>query len=223
MALKVLLVSRERSSSNSLTEMLEKKGYSVLKERNSKKVVRQAAEGWPDLIVVDATTFKRGSKSLCRSLRKKAEAIPILLILDEDERDLDDVVDAYLPTPFTSRKLTYRIKKAIRNRGEPVISVGDLTLDLRRRIVQSAAGEHKLTPKQFGLLRLFMKNLGQVLTRKRLMKEVWETDYLGDTRTLDVHVRWVREKIEEDPSKPRYLRTVRGVGYRFDVPSEMED
>ena len=101
------------------------------------------------------------------------------------------------------------------------LRVGGLALDLDRRSVTPRDGEEKrLTPKECALLYAFMNRGGEVLTRRYLMKEVWETDYLGDTRTLDVHVRWLREKIEEEASEPIYLRTVRGVGYRFEVPKK---
>jgi len=97
------------------------------------------------------------------------------------------------------------------------LRAGDLTLDLDRRCVIKNGVEKHLTFKECALLKLFMNNGGEVLTRKRLMMEVWDTDYLGDTRTLDVHIRWLREKIEDSPSEPSFLRNVRGVGYRFEV------
>lgn len=98
------------------------------------------------------------------------------------------------------------------------LRAGDLTLDLDLRCVIKDGVDEHLTFKECALLKIFMNNGGQVITRKRLMKEIWDTDYLGDTRTLDVHIRWLREKIEDDPSKPVLLRTVRGVGYRFEAP-----
>lgn len=98
------------------------------------------------------------------------------------------------------------------------LRVGELSLHMEDRTLFKNGRREKLTPKEARLLKAFMSNGGKVLTRKYLMKEVWETDYLGDTRTLDVHIRWLRQKIEDDPSRPRYLRTVRGVGYRFSPP-----
>ena len=111
-------------------------------------------------------------------------------------------------------------KKTLRPKsGKPLglLRVGDLTLNLESRHLTKGGLTYKLTPKECELLEVFMSNEGKVLTRRFLMKRVWETDYLGDTRTLDVHIRWLREKIEDDPSAPLYLRTVRGVGYRFEV------
>jgi len=102
-----------------------------------------------------------------------------------------------------------------RNKSSQILRVAGLTLDLESRQVLSCSGIHKLTHKECRLLEVFMRNPGKALSRKLLMKEVWETDYIGDTRTLDVHVRWLREKIEEDPGNPVLLRTVRGAGYRF--------
>jgi len=105
-----------------------------------------------------------------------------------------------------------------KQRQAKLMRVDGLVLDVRAHEVQGKSGAWKLTPKECQLLAEFMRHPEEVLTRKHLMKEIWETDYLGDTRTLNVHVRWLRQKIEEDPSSPRYLRTVRGVGYRFGIP-----
>jgi DNA-binding response OmpR family regulator len=124
--------------------------------------------------------------------------------------------------PFTSRKLLYRIRKVTEHLAEREIRAGCLALDPRTRILRKHDQALHLRPKEAELLALFMRNPGRVLSRRELMKRVWETDYMGDTRTLSVHIRWVRQKIEEEPSSPRYLRTVRGVGYRFEVPASSE-
>ena len=124
--------------------------------------------------------------------------------------------------PFTSRKLLYRVKKVAETLTSRELQAGPLSLDLNSRILYRQAEAFHLRPKEAALLAFFIQHAGQVLSRQAIMKAVWQTDYIGDTRTLTVHVRWLREKIEKDPSNPRFLRTVRGVGYRFAIP-ESED
>jgi DNA-binding response OmpR family regulator len=125
--------------------------------------------------------------------------------------------DNVLHLPFTTRKVINRVKKLIDCRQGEILQAGALALNLQTRCVCRGSAVYRLTPKQASLLEVFMRHPGQVLTRKFLMETVWDTDYLGDTRTLDVHVRWLRERIEEDPGTPQNLRTVRGVGYQFGV------
>jgi two-component system alkaline phosphatase synthesis response regulator PhoP len=126
--------------------------------------------------------------------------------------------DEVIVPPFTSRKLLYRVKKLAGRLTERVISVGHLTLDPDTRTLFKGEVSSHLRPKEAVLLAYFMTNSGRVLTRQEIIREVWETDYIGDTRTLNVHVRWLREKIEDNPNVPSFLRTVRGMGYRFEVP-----
>jgi two-component system phosphate regulon response regulator PhoB len=125
-----------------------------------------------------------------------------------------------LQMPFTSRKVINRVRRLLSGREGNALKVGRLTLNLQTRCVSYGNTVHRLTPKQAELLQVFMEHEGQTLTRKFLMATVWKTDYMGDTRTLDVHVRWIRERIEDEPGKPVYLRTVRGVGYRFGLPAD---
>jgi DNA-binding response OmpR family regulator len=152
-------------------------------------------------------------------LHEEVSEIPIILILREDEKD-DDVVEAMfvLVPPFTSRKLFNRIGMILKSDEGKILRVGGLTLKLGTRCVNNGRREWRLTPKELELLKVLMRSPGRVLSRQFLMKKVWKTDYMGDTRTLDVHIRWLREKIEENPSSPVYLHTIRGVGYRFDMP-----
>jgi DNA-binding response OmpR family regulator len=121
--------------------------------------------------------------------------------------------------PFTSRRVVNRVIKLLNHHQGSILRVDDLTFNLQTRCVHRGDRVNRLTPKQALLLQVFMEHAGQTLTRKFLMTTVWNTDYMGDTRTLDVHVRWLREKIEDNPSQPRYLRTVRGIGYRLGSPS----
>ena len=125
---------------------------------------------------------------------------------------------AIMTPPFTSRKLLYRLRKVAETLPSRELQAGELALDPVTHTLSKGRTKSRLHREESALLALFMRNPGRVLTRQEIMKQVWETDYIGDTRTLSVHVRWLRQKIEDDPDVPRFLRTVRGVGYRFDVP-----
>jgi len=180
----------------------------------------QVGANKPDLIILDATSPRLDGGRTCQALRQKVGEVPIILISKEGNDSGQAEADFHLIAPFTFRKLANRAKRAVQS-GEQsgeTLQVGGLVLHFGWRSVTRGREKHQLTPKEHRLLEVFMRNPGKVLSRKFLMKNVWDTDFLGDTRTLDVHVRWIREKIEENPSSPVYLRTVRGVGYRFEVP-----
>jgi len=216
---KILLVQQSRSAVDWLSPVLEKKGFDVTRARSQKAALERLATDEPHLVIVDDTCPRLSGPKVCRAVRKQSQHVPIILILAKSSRgDEDTGATMHLVLPFTSRKLMNRIKKIMPREESSVLRVGELALNLKARSVTRGGVTHHLTPKQFKLLELFMRHPGQVLTRRLIMNQVWETDYLDDTRTLDVHVRWVREKIEADPSKPIYLRTVRNVGYCFAVP-----
>jgi DNA-binding response OmpR family regulator len=128
------------------------------------------------------------------------------------------MAEAFMVPPFTSRKLLYRVRKLAEQLTSREIQAGPLVFDPDTRALRKGGATTQLRPKEASLLIYFIQNSGRVITRRELMRQVWETEYVGDTRTLSVHVRWLRTKIEDDPNKPRFLRTVRGVGYRFEVP-----
>jgi DNA-binding response OmpR family regulator len=176
-----------------------------------------------DLAIVDASSALDGTAS-CHAFYQSYPNIPMLLLIAEEEQIGAETRDLtrgnVLRMPFTPRKVTNRVERVITRPHSTILTVGDLTLDMDKRCVARGDIVRRLTPRQAQLLEVLMRNAGHTLTRKYLMETVWETDYMGDTRTLDVHVRWIRERIEEHPSSPRYLRTVRGVGYHFDVPTE---
>jgi len=223
MTASILLVEKAESPINWIHRSLEKKGYAVLLARNEQKAVQQATSEMPDLIILNATSPKIDGRKICQALHDRVKEIPIVLILAEGERD-PNVVEAtfVLVPPFTARKLFNRIRTLLKSDEGKILQAGGLTLKLGTRCVNNGRREWRLTPKEFELLKVFMRSPGRVLSRKFLMKKVWKTDYMGDTRTLDVHIRWLREKIEDNPSSPVYLRTVRGVGYRFDIPGETD-
>jgi DNA-binding response OmpR family regulator len=222
MSLKVFLIGKYASTLSSLRSSLEKKGYIVSAVHSRKKALEQVGADEPDLIILDATSPKLDGGKTCQALRQKVGEVPIILIHREDDDSGQAEADFHLTAPFTFRKLANCIKRVIQSSEQTgeTLQVGGLILHLDRRSVTRGTKKHQLTPKESNLLETFMRNPGKVLSRKFLMKNVWETDYLGDTRTLDVHVRWIREKIEENPSSPIYLCTERGVGYRFEVPEQ---
>jgi DNA-binding response OmpR family regulator len=221
MTVQILFVEQDESPVNSFSQRLLEKGYAVTVVNSAKEASSQLRAGKHDVLILDSAPPDPDGREIYQALYKRMRGVSVILITDGD-REIDETmqVDFHLCRPFTIRKLVNRIKKLEERRLKEILRMGDLTLDARKRIVTKGDREYRLTPKQAKLLEIFVRSAGEVLSRKTLMKEVWHTDYLGDTRTLDVHVRWLREKIEDDPSSPIYLRTVRGVGYRFEVPAE---
>lgn len=219
---KILLCQFGASKIEQLGPDLIQKGYDV--------VVVSDQEEWSasplsqvDAILVDASCGLDGTPS-CRALSLSYPGTPLILLVAQDTPFSKECKlltgDNVLRLPFTTRKVTNRLSKLANCHQGEILRVGALALNLETRCVYRGNAIQRLTPKQAGLLEVFMRHPGKTLTRKFLMETIWNTDYLGDTRTLDVHVRWLRERIEEDPSSPQYLRTVRGVGYRFGVPDE---
>jgi two-component system alkaline phosphatase synthesis response regulator PhoP len=176
----------------------------------------------PDVLVLDVASFGSYGYKISETLRVRLDGVPTILLLKKGHASAGSVADAFMTPPFTSRKLLYRVRKVADQLISRELRAGSLVFDPDTRTVRKGNTSVPLRPKEAALLAMFMHNPGRVLSRQELMKEVWETDYMGDTRTLSVHVRWLRTKIEDDPNSPRFLRTVRGVGYRFEVPDEEE-
>jgi len=224
MTASILLVEKARSSIDWILQSLERKKYEVSLARGEQEAVRRAASETPDLIILNATSPRIDGRKTCLALHENVAEIPIILILAEAKKDEEATGAAFiLAPPFTSRKLFNRIRSILKGNEGETLQAGKLTLNLGTRRVNSGSKERRLTPKELELLKVFMRSPGRVLSRKFLMKKIWKTDFMGDTRTLDVHIRWLREKIEENPSSPVYLRTVRSVGYRFDIPGETNE
>lgn len=206
-----------------LTTMLENHGYVVQRAHNGKQAVTAVKQGGLALAIIDPGSLRINGARLSRMLKRAVNDLPILWVLNEGATLSEDgVADLCLERPFTARKLLNRVRKLLPPERQDVLSVGGIVLDTVKREVRRGDQVSRLTPKQAKLLEALMRQPGKVLSRRFLMKHVWNTDYLGDTRTLDVHIRWVREIIEQDPSHPQYIRTVRGVGYRFDVPPDSQ-
>jgi two-component system response regulator RegX3 len=217
MAATVLIVGNDKSTTASYAGFFHKKEFTVLTAHSGRQAHTMAKAHHLDAIVVDVTSPHLNSKGLCKKLRGESFA-PIVLITQPNAKVESGIApEGVVPRPVLARKLVARVKSVIDEKPPRSLTVGHLSLDLERHKLVRGSKSFSLTPKEFILLKLLMSRAGQMVTRKTLMKEVWETDYLGDTRTLDVHIRWVREKVEENPSKPQRLITARGQGYKLQV------
>jgi DNA-binding response OmpR family regulator len=212
------------AKASSMAGPLAKTGLSVAVEHSGAGAVRWVSSNRPDLIVVDASTMRSSGVRTSRRLRKASPDVPIIHCraagLAEDRTAQADI---YLLKPFTARKLLNRIWALLPadDLDEEIVRLGPLTLYCDKRSIEvSGQGERKLTPKMASLLEELLRQPNQILSRNSLMEIVWKTNYFGDTRTLDVHIRWLREIIEQDPAEPKLLRTVRGVGYILSVEAE---
>lgn len=220
---KILVVEDETILLDLLARHLENEGYTVVTATNGEEGLEVARQKQPDVCVLDVMLPGLDGLSLCRILRRESDVTIILLTARAGEIDrvigLDNGADDYVVKPFSLPELTARIRAALRRsprRMESSLRAGDVQLDLISRRVFLADKEVKLSHKEFELLATLLRNKGAVLSREFLITQVWGYDFDGDVRTVDVHVRWLREKIERDPSKPERLQTVRGVGYRID-------
>jgi len=213
----LMVIEGRHAEIPSFASDLQKKGFDVVLFQNGGQAVSKLKQINPSLVVINAASLRSTGIRICLSLRKKDSKIPIILIL-EQERPVDrDLADSVLSLPFTVQKLVNRVKALMPGDGNNVVSVGPIRLDLEHRRVRSLGKNTKLTPRLITLLQLLMDKHGEVVEREALFKEVWETNYTGDTRTLDVHISWLRRAIELDPDNPKFLKTIRGVGYRLDV------
>ena len=213
----ILIIEGRHAEIPSFATDLQKKGFDVETARSGIDAVSRLDKIAPHLIVVNAASLRSSGVRICQSLRDNSDKLPVILILDKDNNVSKDAADVVLNLPFTVQKLTNRIKPLLPGDGKNVIHVGPIRLDTERRRVRSLGKNTKLTPRLVALLQILMEHHGEVVERESLFKKVWETDYTGDTRTLDVHISWLRRAIELDPLKPKFLKTIRGVGYRLDV------
>ena len=218
---RVLLVEGRKPSGKRLAPTLEPE-YNLVTARTRREALARIKEIPPVVVVLDAPSLRFSRRRFCKTLEEEAIDIPVLL-LHEDNPPPDHVnARAYLQYPFSPQKLINRISWLLPAPEGEILCRGELTLNVKRRSIIKGDRERHLTPKQAHLLELFMRHPGEVLTREFLMKRVWDTDFVDDTRTLDVHIHWVRDAIEEDTRSPEYLHTVRGVGYCFKVPGGRE-
>ncbi|MBI1793854.1 MAG: response regulator transcription factor [Chloroflexi bacterium] len=213
----LLVIEGRHADIPSFASELQKKGFEVHIAKSGEAAVARLEKINPSLVVVNAASLRSSGLRICQSIRDKNSKYPIILVLAKEARVDKDIADTVLILPFTVQKLSNRIKPLLPGDGKNVVHVGPIRLDLEHRRVKCLGRNTKLTPRLVTLLQLLMDKHGEVVERDSLFKKVWETNYTGDTRTLDVHVSWLRRAIELDPLKPKLLKTIRGVGYRLDV------
>ena len=223
---KILIVEDDPNILESVKYNLQKDGYDILTAVDGAQALEIARAGKPDLIILDIMLPQMNGLEVCRILRKEM-AIPIIMLTARDTEidkitGLDLGADDYVTKPFSMRELMSRVRSLLR-RGQiqPVTSEtklisGDLEIDFPHHVVKKAGVSLILSPKEFELLAFLVSNKGQVFSRDQLLEKVWGYDFAGDTRTVDVHISWLREKIESNSQEPKYLLTVRGLGYKFE-------
>ncbi|MGV1033858.1 MAG: winged helix-turn-helix domain-containing protein [Microbacteriaceae bacterium] len=228
---RILLVEDERSLSEPLTFLLESEGYDVVLIEDGQQAIEQFESVNPDLVLLDLMLPGAPGTDVCRHIRQVSD-LPIIMLTAKDS-EVDIVVglelgaDDYVIKPYSARELIARLRAVLRRRvesaaaeQESVIRVGRVSMDVDRHTVAVDGAEISMPLREFELLEVLMRNAGRVLTRGQLIDRVWGSDYFGDTKTLDVHIKRIRSRIEAQPSEPKLLVTVRGLGYRFETANE---
>jgi DNA-binding response OmpR family regulator len=218
MKARILLIEGKRAERSSFLGGLTKKGFQVDSVPNGATAVAHLVENLPQLVVVDASSMRTSGKRICQSVRQHAPGVPVVLILEEGAVPPDKIdVDAMLVEPFTLQKLVNRMRPLVPSESKALLVVGPIQLDTEQRLVRCDNRQVRLTPRLMTLLKILMDHPGELIDRKDLFRQVWDTAYTVDTRTLDVHISWLRQAIEEDPRHPKFIKTIRGMGYRLDV------
>ena len=218
MKAKILWIEGNRAEGPYFIPDLRKKDFTVEIVSTGKAANGYLLKDRYDLVVLNAATLRTSGKRICQDIRANWGKLPILMIANPDKPVSKDVgADVLLELPFTIRKLVNRINPLLPLSSNKVLRTGPIQLDLERRVVRCLEKESHLTPRLTSLLKRFMDHPNEVLERKDLFRRIWNTEYTGDTRTLDVHISWIRQAIEPNSHKPRFLITIRGVGYRLDI------
>jgi two-component system response regulator RegX3 len=222
---RVLVVEDEESFSDALSYMLRKEGFEVSVAPTGTAALTQFDRTGADIVLLDLMLPEMSGTEVCRQLRQRSP-VPIIMVTARDS-EIDKVVglelgaDDYVTKPYSARELVARIRAVLRRRVETdlpddgALAAGPVRMDVDRHVVVVDGAPVPLPLKEFDLLELLLRNAGRVLTRGQLIDRVWGSDYVGDTKTLDVHVKRLRAKLEPDPANPRHLLTVRGLGYKF--------
>lgn len=223
---RVLVVEDEESYSDALAYMLRKEGFEVAIANNGPDALTEFDRAGADIVLLDLMLPGIPGTEVCRQIRQTS-SVPVIMVSAKDD-EVDKVVglelgaDDYVTKPYSPRELVARIRAVLRRGQEPdlapaTLEAGPVRMDVERHVVTVEGKEQRLPLKEFELLEMFLRNPGRVLTRGQLIDRVWGSDYVGDTKTLDVHVKRLRAKLEPDPSEPKYLVTVRGLGYKLDL------
>jgi two-component system response regulator RegX3 len=223
----VLVVEDEDSFSDALSYMLRKEGFEVSVATTGPQALTEFDRTGADIVLLDLNLPEMSGTDVCRNLRTRSR-VPIIMVTARDG-EIDKVVgleigaDDYVTKPYSPRELVARIRAVLRRNAvevveaaAPTLSAGPVRMDVERHVVSVGGETVPLPLKEFELLELLLRNAGRVLTRGQLIDRVWGADYVGDTKTLDVHVKRLRSKVEPEPSAPRYIVTVRGLGYKFE-------
>jgi len=214
----ILLIEGKKTDHPSYFSGLIKKGFQVDTAPSGSAALKYLESKMPNLVLVDAASMRSNGRRICQAIRKNADGVPIVLMVDENFTNLNNIsANVVLIQPFTLQKLLNRIKPLLPIEQKDMLQVGDFRLDIEQRWVVVQNRQARLTPRLVALLKALLEHAGQLIERNDLFRLVWETDYAGDTRTLDVHISWLRQALEDDPRNPQYLKTIRGVGYRLDV------
>ena len=228
---KVLIVEDEQAISEPLAENLEREGFSPVVAGNAAEAMELFEREGPALVLLDLGLPDRDGRDVCRDIRARSGVPVIILTARGEEVDrilgLELGADDYIVKPFSAREVAARIRAVLRRAASApaskaqAIAIGDVTLDPNSHTVTKRGEPLELTAREFELLRMLMTNAGKALRREEIMDEVWDTNWFGSTKTLDVHVSWLRRKIEDDPADPRYITTIRRVGFRFAAPEDI--
>jgi len=233
---RILVVEDEESISQPFAEALRRAGFEALVTGTAAGALALADSEDPDLVMLDLALPDGDGRDVCRELRRRSDVPIVMLTARGTEMDkivgLELGADDYVVKPFSAAEVISRIRAVLR-RSAPrddgaraelrkPVGVGELEIDPASRIARFRGEELELSRKEFDLLAMLMRNAGRVVTREDLMSEVWDTNWFGSTKTLDVHVGWLRRKLEDDPTDPTYIETVRGVGFRFAAPEDEE-
>ena len=225
---RILVVEDEESFSDPLSYLIRKEGYEVSVAETGPMALEDFDRSGADLVLLDLMLPGLSGVDVCRALRRRS-SVPVIMLTAKDS-EIDKVVgleigaDDYVTKPYSSRELLARIKAVLRRGQEPeelmpaTLEAGPVRMDVERHLVTVAGSHTPLPLKEFELLEMLLRNSGRVLTRAQLIDRVWGSDYVGDTKTLDVHVKRLRSKVEPDPANPQFIVTVRGLGYKFETP-----
>ena len=224
----ILMIEDEESLSDPLAYLLGREGFEVTVVADGLEAVAQFDRTGADLVLLDLMLPGQSGTEVCKQIRQRS-TVPIIMLTAKDA-EIDKVLglelgaDDYVTKPYSSRELVARVRAVLRRQGEPeelvsaTLGAGPVRMDVERHVVSVDGEQVSLPLKEFELLEMLLRNAGRVLTRGQLIDRVWGSDYVGDTKTLDVHVKRLRAKVEQDPSNPVHIVTIRGLGYKFEAP-----